>query len=277
MRLRSLAAFLLLALSVPSSRSSAQLAPPSTGGLVALDHELRVLGHDKRVLLIGAHPDDEDTELLTILVRGEGAEAAYLSLNRGEGGQNLIGSELGAALGLLRTEELLAARRLDGAQQFFTRAYDFGFSKTLDDTWAHWPRDSVLKDVVRIVRRFRPQIIVSIFSGTPRDGHGQHQAAGWAALEAFKVAGDSTKFPDLLREEGLPPWTPLKLFRNARFDTAGAIVMLEGGAIDPAVGQSYHQIAMQGRSLHRSQDMGQLQRIGPSPGRLAPWIDRTGQ
>lgn len=236
-----------------------------------------MLGHDKRVLLIGAHPDDEDTELLTILVRGEGAEAAYLSLNRGEGGQNLIGSELGAALGLLRTEELLAARRLDGAQQFFTRAYDFGFSKTLDDTWAHWPRDSVLKDVVRIVRRFRPQVIVSIFSGTPRDGHGQHQAAGWAALEAFKVAGDSTKFPELLREEGLPSWTPLKLFRNARFDTAGATAMLEGGAIDPAVGQSYHQIAMQGRSLHRSQDMGQLQRIGPSPGRLAPWMDRTGQ
>ena len=154
-----------------------------------------MLGHYKRVLVIGAHPDDEDTELLTILVRGEGAEAAYLSLNRGEGGQNLIGSELGVALGILRTEELLAARRLDGAGQYFTRAYDFGFSKTLDETWAHWPRDTILKDVVRIVRRFRPQIIVSIFSGTPRDGHGQHQAAAWAAMEAFRVAGDSTAFP----------------------------------------------------------------------------------
>ena len=143
-----------------------------------------------------------------------GAEAAYLSLNRGEGGQNLIGPELGEALGLLRTEELLAARRLDGAGQYFTRAYDFGFSKTLDETWSHWPRDTILKDVVRIVRRFRPQVLVSIFSGTPSDGHGQHQAAGWAAREAFRIAGDSTRFPELEREEGLQPWTPLKLYRE---------------------------------------------------------------
>ena len=140
-----------------------------------------MLGHYRRVLVIGAHPDDEDTELLTVLVRGMGAEAAYLSLNRGEGGQNLIGPELGEALGLIRTEELLAARRLDGARQYFTRAYDFGFSKTLDETWAEWPRDTILKDVVRIVRRFRPQVLVSIFRGNPRDGHGQHQAAGWVS------------------------------------------------------------------------------------------------
>src|SRR3954469_9130098 len=111
------------------SSVAAQLEPPSSGGAVALDQELRMLGHYKRVLMIGAHPDDEDTELLTVLVRGLGAEAAYLSLNRGEGGQNLIGPELGEALGLLRTEELLAARRLDGARQYFTRAYDFGFSR----------------------------------------------------------------------------------------------------------------------------------------------------
>ena len=152
----------------------AQLEPPSTGGLVARDRQLRMLGHQKRVLVIGAHPDDEDTDLLTVLVRGMGTEAAYLSLNRGEGGQNLIGPELGEALGLLRTEELLAARRLDGAGQFFPRGYDFGFSKTQDETWLHWPRDTILKDVVRVIRRFRPQIVVSIFSGTPRDGHGQH-------------------------------------------------------------------------------------------------------
>ena len=158
-----------------AGRLPAQLEPPGTGGVVALDHELRMLGHYRRVLMIGAHPDDEDTELLTVLVRGMGAEAAYLSLNRGEGGQNLIGPELGEALGLIRTEELLAARRLDGARQFFTRAYDFGYSKTLDETWEQWPRDTILKDVVRIVRRFRPQIIVSIFSGLPRDGHGDRR------------------------------------------------------------------------------------------------------
>jgi LmbE family N-acetylglucosaminyl deacetylase len=235
-----------------------------------------MLGHYKRVLMIGAHPDDEDTELLTILVRGMGAEAGYLSLNRGEGGQNLIGPELGEALGLIRTEELLAARRLDGARQYFTRAYDFGYSKSIDETWQHWPRDTILKDVVRIVRRFRPQIIVSIFSGTPRDGHGQHQAAGWAAQEAFRVAGDSTRFRELLREEGLVPWSPLKLYRSARFDTAATTLVLNGGVLDPAVGKSFHQIAMAGRSLHRSQDMGQLQQIGPSKVRLALVDDRTG-
>ncbi len=243
---------------------------------MGLEQQLRKLGHYKRVLLVGAHPDDEDTELLTILVRGMGAEAAYLSLNRGEGGQNLIGPELGEELGLIRTEELLAARRLDGARQYFTRAYDFGFSKTLDETWKHWPRDSILKDVVRVVRRFRPQILVSVFSGTPRDGHGQHQAAGWATLEAFRAAGDSTRFAELWTEEGLAAWTPLKLYRSARFDTAATTLSLDGGALNPAVGQSYHQIAMRGRSFHRSQDMGQLQRVGPSTVRLGLLDDRTG-
>jgi LmbE family N-acetylglucosaminyl deacetylase len=253
---------------------AAQLEPPSTGGTLALDQELRMLGHYRRVLVIGAHPDDEDTELLTVLVRGMGTEAAYLSLNRGEGGQNLIGPELGEALGLIRTEELLAARRLDGARQFFTRAYDFGYSKTLDETWAQWPRDTILKDVVRIVRRFRPQVLVSIFRGDPRDGHGQHQAAGWVAREAFAAAADSARFPELLREEGLQPWAPLKLYRSARFDTAATTLVLDGGSLDPVLGKSYHQIAMAGRSLHRSQDMGQLQTIGPSPVRLALLEDR---
>ncbi|HYF39525.1 MAG TPA: PIG-L family deacetylase, partial [Gemmatimonadales bacterium] len=266
---------LLILFSLSSHRLAAQLEPPSTGGAVALDQELRMLGHYKRVLMVGAHPDDEDTELLTVLVRGMGAEAAYLSLNRGEGGQNLIGAELGEALGLLRTEELLAARRLDGARQYFTRAYDFGYSKSLAETWQHWPRDTILKDVVRIVRRFRPQIIVSIFSGTPRDGHGQHQAAGWAAQEAFRVAGDSTRFPELFHEETLLPWSPLKLYRSTRFDSLATTLTLNGGVLDPAVGKSFHQIAMAGRSLHRSQDMGRLQEIGPSKVRLALVEDRT--
>jgi LmbE family N-acetylglucosaminyl deacetylase len=266
---------LLILLFLLTTSLAAQLEPPSSGGAVALDQELRMLGHYKRVLMIGAHPDDEDTELLTVLVRGMGAEAGYLSLNRGEGGQNLIGPELGEALGLLRTEELLAARRLDGARQYFTRAYDFGYSKSLEETWQHWPRDTILKDVVRIVRRFRPQIIVSIFSGTPRDGHGQHQAAGWSAQEAFRVAGDSSQFRELFSEEGLLPWSPLKLYRTTRFDSTATTLTLNGGVLDPAVGKSYHQIAMAGRSLHRSQDMGQLQAIGPSKVRMALVEDRT--
>ncbi|MBA3497931.1 MAG: PIG-L family deacetylase, partial [Gemmatimonadales bacterium] len=171
---------------------------------------------------------------------------------------------------------LLAARRLDGARQYFTRAYDFGYSKTLDETWRHWPRDTILKDVVRIVRRFRPQVIVSVFSGTPRDGHGQHQAAGWAAREAFRAAGDPARFPELADEERLAPWAPMKLYRSTRFDTVATTDTLEGGGVDRAAGLSYHQIAMAGRSLHRSQDMGRLQRLGPSRVRLALLEDRTG-
>jgi len=239
-----------------------QFAPPGTGGVAALAGALAQLGANKRVLVIGAHPDDEDTELLAILSRGMGAQVAYLSLSRGEGGQNAIGPELGPELGIIRTEELLAARRLDGARQFFTRAYDFGFSKTVDETFRFWPRDSLLADVVAVIRRFRPQIIVSIFSGTPRDGHGQHQASGIVARQAFEVLHDSS-------------WGPLKLYRAAWFDTGATTLRFDGGALDPVIGRSYHQIAMAGRSRHRSQDMGQIERPGPSVDRLAfvAWRD----
>jgi len=239
------------------------LAPPGTGGVAALADLLEQLGANKRVLVIGAHPDDEDTQLLTYLSKGLGAQAAYLSLSRGEGGQNLIGPELGAELGVIRTEELLAARQLDGAHQFFTRAYDFGFSKTAAEAFRFWPRDSVLADVVAVMRRYRPQIVVSIFTGTPRDGHGQHQVAGVVAQQAFELLKDST-------------WGPVKLYRSAFFDTAAATLRIPAGTIDPIVGQSYYQIAMAGRSRHRSQDMGQLQRPGPSTIRLTLVETKTG-
>ena len=239
-----------------------QFTPPGTGGVAALAGALKQLGANKRVLVIGAHPDDEDTELLAILSRGGGVRAAYLSLSRGEGGQNLIGPELGPELGIIRTEELLAARQLDGARQFFTRAYDFGFSKTADETFRFWPRDSLLVDVVAVIRRFRPQIVVSIFSGTPRDGHGQHQVAGIVARQAFETLRDSS-------------WGPVKLYRAAWSDTGATTLRLDGGVLDPLAGRSYHQIAMAGRSRHRSQDMGQFERAGPSVDRLAfvEWRD----
>jgi LmbE family N-acetylglucosaminyl deacetylase len=240
-----------------------QMAPPGTGGVAALAGILEQLGANKRVLVIGAHPDDEDTQLLVLLSRGLGAQAAYLSLTRGEGGQNLIGPELGPGLGIIRTEELLAARELDGARQYFTRAYDFGFSKSADESFRFWPRDSLLKDVVDVIRRFRPQIIVSVFAGTPADGHGQHQVAGLLARQAFDLLRDST-------------WGPVKLYRSARGDSGATTLALPAGTLDPVIGQSYYQLAMASRSRHRSQDMGQLQRPGPSSVRLALLAARPG-
>lgn len=264
-----------LAMAAPV-RALAQGQGPSTGGLVALEQERRMLGQHRRVLMIAAHPDDENTEILTILARGQGAETAYLSLTRGEGGQNLIGPELGPGLGLVRSGELLAARQIDGGRQFFTRAMDYGFSKTLEEAWRFWPRDSILKDAVRVVRRFRPQILITVFTGTPLDGHGQHQAAGWIAEALFEAAGDPERFPELAREEGLAPHQPLKLYRASRFDPGAPMAELDGGSLDPVVGQSYRQVAMRSRSLHRSQDQGVVQEMGPSTARLQLLRDRTG-
>ncbi|NIQ99819.1 MAG: hypothetical protein GTN78_06405 [Gemmatimonadales bacterium] len=256
------------------STLAAQLTPPASGGIARLDQLLQRLAEQRRVLVIAAHPDDEDTRLLALLSRGYGAEAAYLSLSRGEGGQNLIGDELGVTLGLLRSQELVAARTVDGARQFFTRAYDFGYSRSLDETARFWPPDSILKDVVRVVRRFRPHVILSVWSGTRGDRHGQHQMAGVVARQAFDAADDAAVFPEL-GQEGLVPWRPLKLYRSTRFDTAATTLELATGRLDPRTGRSYHQIAMASRSQHRSQDMGQLQRTGPASTRMQLVEDRS--
>ena len=253
----------VLGLALVPGAGNAQLSPPSTGGVVALDRQLQGLAEQRRVLMVAAHPDDEDTQLLSVLSLGYGARAAYLSLNRGEGGQNLVGQDLGPSLGIIRTQELLAARETDGASQFFTRTFDYGFSRTLQEAQKFWPADSVLKDVVRIIRRFRPHVIVSIFTGTDRDGHGQHQDAGWVTPLAFAAAGDPARFPELKREEGLDPWQASKLYRSARFNPQAATLEIPTGGLDPRLGKSYSQVAMASRSRHRSQDMGQVQRIGP--------------
>ncbi|MEO7457305.1 MAG: PIG-L family deacetylase, partial [Gemmatimonadaceae bacterium] len=181
-------------------------------GAITLGESVAGLDVTPRVLVIGAHPDDEDTQLITWLARGRQVETGYLSLTRGDGGQNLIGNELGVLLGMIRTEELLAARRLDGGRQFFSRAYDFGFSKTADETYKHWPKDSLLRDVVTVVRSFRPQIIVAVFSGTPRDGHGHHQVSAILAREAFDAAADTVRFP-VRTTLGIGPWTASKFYR----------------------------------------------------------------
>ncbi|MGH7653023.1 MAG: PIG-L family deacetylase, partial [Gemmatimonadaceae bacterium] len=212
-----------------------------------------------RVLWIAAHPDDEDTQLIAWLARGKRVETAYMSLTRGDGGQNLIGNELGEALGVIRTEELLAARRIDGAHQYFGREYDFGFSKTADETRKHWPQDSVLNDVVTVMRAFRPHIIITTFSGTPRDGHGHHQISAIVAKQAYELAGDTTRFP--VREFGAP-WIPLKFYRLARFSPQDRTIAINVGQYDPYLGLSYQEIAADSRSQHKSQGQGTLRRKG---------------
>jgi LmbE family N-acetylglucosaminyl deacetylase len=229
-------------------------------GAIALGESVLGLGVNMRVLLVGAHPDDEDTFLIAWLSRGRHVETAYLSLTRGDGGQNVIGNELGEALGVLRTEELLAARRVDGARQYFTRAYDFGFSKDTTDTYRHWQKDSILGDVVRVVRAFRPHVIVGVFSGTPRDGHGQHQVSGILAREAYDAGADSGRFP--VAGFGAP-WTTSKFYRAARFNAGAGTVAMDVGEYSPLLGESYGEIAGRSRSQHKSQGFGALQRKGP--------------
>src|SRR3954454_11868651 len=265
--------FLLLILSLPSAW--AQLAPPplepaSTGGLAEVDRALAKLSTNKRLLVIGAHPDDEDTSLIALVSRGLGGDAAYLSLSRGEGGQNVIGAELGVGLGLLRSRELLAARAVDGGRQFFSRAFDFGYTRSIDETLRLWPKDVLVEDAVRVIRRFRPQVVVSVFPGVPHPNHGQHQAAGVAAYAAFPLAGDAQALPQLAAE-GLTAWTPQALYRSTYFDPNSSTMTLSTGGIDPLAGKSVFQLAMASRSMHRSQDMGQIQRLGPQQTRVA-WV-----
>jgi LmbE family N-acetylglucosaminyl deacetylase len=212
-----------------------------------------------RVLWIAAHPDDEDTQLIAWLARGRRVETAYMSLTRGDGGQNLIGNELGEALGVIRTEELLAARRIDGAHQYFARGYDFGFSKTADETRKHWPQDSLLNDVMTVMRAFRPHIVITTFSGTPRDGHGHHQVSAIVARQAYDQAADTVRFP--VKTFGAV-WNPLKFYRLARFSPQDRTIAINVGEYDPYLGLSYQEIAADSRSQHKSQGQGTLRRKG---------------
>jgi LmbE family N-acetylglucosaminyl deacetylase len=265
---------LLLLILLPAAAQVAPtpgpLEPAATGGLTDVDRALAKLSANQRLLVIGAHPDDEDTSLIALVSRGLGGEAAYLSLSRGEGGQNVIGPELGVSLGLLRTRELLAARAVDGGRQFFSRAYDFGFTRSLDETLRLWPKDLLVEDVVRIIRRFKPQVVVSVFPGVPSPTHGQHQAAGVTAFAAFPLAGDPEALPQLAAE-GLLPWSPQALYRSTYFDPNTSTLTLSTGGIDPLAGKSIFQLAMASRSMHRSQDMGQIQRLGSQQTRVA-WV-----
>ncbi len=233
-----------------------QIKPVYDQGALGLGRLLKRLNTSASVMMIGAHPDDEDTALLSYLARGENARTAYLSLTRGDGGQNIIGPELGEALGVIRTEELLQARKLDGAEQFFTRAYDYGFSKTLAEARSKWDEKVILCDAVRVIRSFRPLVAVAQFTGTPQDGHGQHQFAGYIAPLAVKAAAD----PAQCSADG-PAWEVKKFYVRHR-GQGDPRLRINTGKYDPLLGRSYFEIAMEARSQHRSQEQGVLELKG---------------
>jgi len=265
MRIRLLLCILLVFTTSPIAAVAIEPVPDGKGTATLGQAVLR-LPVVASLLHTGAHPDDENSALVAYVSRGLHARTAYLSLNRGEGGQNLIGPELYDAIGVIRTEELLSARRFDGAEQFFTRTYDFGFSKSAEETLDYWNRDGMLlSDVVRVIRRFRPDVIVSVFADSPRDGHGHHQASGRITREAFVAAADPDRFPEHLRE-GLRPWQARKLYVNntrASFDSIDSL-LVDVGTYSPVLDRSYRELGLAGRSMHRSQDMGTLQPKGPA-------------
>lgn len=240
--------------------------PAQSRGMSAADLrlELRKLSVLGSVLYVAAHPDDENTNLLAYLSRGRLARTAYLSMTRGEGGQNLIGREQGDALGVIRTEELLEARRIDGAEQYFTRAIDFGYSKSSDEAIRLWGEAEIVSDIVRVMRTFRPDVVITRFSPAI-GGHGQHTASAILTRRAFDLAGDPSYQPP--SGGGLPPWKPRRLLFNGsqfmlpEFDTSRAMKINTGG-YNAILGESYNEISGRSRSLHKSQGFGAAQNRG---------------
>jgi LmbE family N-acetylglucosaminyl deacetylase len=220
--------------------------------------KLNVLGS---VLYVAAHPDDENTRMITYFSKERLYNTAYLSLTRGDGGQNLIGPEIRETLGLIRTHELLGARRIDGGKQFFSRAVDFGFSKTATETFHIWDSVQVLSDVVWVIRQFKPDVIINRFSTEPGETHGHHTASAILAEIGLRLAADPQAFPEQLKYTTV--WQPKKLFWNTsrwfygqeKFDTT-QMVMVNLGGYSPLLGKSYTEIAAKARSMHRSQGFG---------------------
>ncbi|HWA26596.1 MAG TPA: PIG-L family deacetylase [Lacunisphaera sp.] len=231
--------------------------PAKTPAILQELRQWRTLGS---VLHVAAHPDDENTQLITAMARGRGYRAAYLSITRGDGGQNERGPDFAEKLGVLRTQELLAARRQDGGRQFFTRAIDYGYSKSPEEALRFWTRDEVLGDVVRVIRKFRPDVIITRFPIPPGSGgHGQHTASAILAVEAFKLAADPTAFPDQLRE-GLAPWQAKRIgwngWNSANSPLKGPTIQFDIGGADPVTGEAFGTIANQSRGMHKTQMLG---------------------
>ena len=237
-----------------SSHGIAQQVRPATSAEIYRD--ISGLKNLTRVMYLAAHPDDENTRLLAWLVNDQHIRTAYLSLTRGDGGQNILGSEQGAALGLIRTHELLEARKIDGAEQFFTRAVDFGFSKNYTETFKHWDEDLLVKDVVRIMREYRPDVIICRFPPNEQAGHGQHAASAIIARKAFDKVSDENYVI-----ESFKPWQPKRLLWNTfkfgdRNTTSEDQFKARVGNYSPALGMGYGELAGISRSIHRSQGAG---------------------
>ena len=236
---------------------------PQETGAAGLQLMLRRLQTTARLMQVTAHPDDEDGGMLTLEARGKGVSTLLMTLTRGEGGQNKLGSNLFDVLGVLRTLELLAADRYYGVEQRFSRVADFGYSKTPEETFQKWQgHDIALGDLVRVIRTFRPDVLVARFSGTERDGHGHHQASAILTKEAFRAAADPKRFPEQIAE-GLQPWQAKKLysgnvcgFFSNTCDAANYTVRLNTGVNDPVLGTSYIQFAMKGLRHQLSQGSG---------------------
>ena len=249
---------LLFFVSLCSNLLSAQT--PVSMNSAEIFHAIRKLQVTGSVLYIAAHPDDENTRLLAFLAKDRMYRTGYLSLTRGDGGQNLIGQEQGIELGLIRTQELLAARRIDGAEQFFTRAYDFGYSKTTEEAIRMWDKEKILSDVVWMIRQFQPDIIITRFPPDNRAGHGHHSASAVLAREAYEAAADSGRFADQFRY-GVRPWKAKRLVWNTyNFGSSNTIgtdqFRIDVGGYNALLGKSYGEIASESRSQHKSQGFG---------------------
>ncbi|MEJ2580849.1 MAG: PIG-L family deacetylase [Acidobacteriota bacterium] len=252
--------FLLGALALSMSAEAQQIQVPNAAEIQLGLEKLNVLGS---VLYIAAHPDDENTAALAYFSKGRKLRTAYLSLTRGDGGQNLIGSERGAEIGIIRTQELLAARGVDGAEQYFTRAVDFGYSKTPEETLAFWGKEAVLADVVWVIRSYRPDVIVTRFPFDRPSGHGHHTSSALLAREAFHAAGDPQRFPEQLGH--VEPWQTKRLFWNGwrlSEEEQEEAVRVDVGEFAPLLGASYSEIAATSRSMHKSQGFGAAGRRG---------------
>src|SRR5687768_2528683 len=218
--------------------------------------KLNVLG---TILYVAAHPDDENTRLITYFSKDKLYRTGYLSITRGDGGQNLIGHEQGIELGLIRTQELLAARRIDGGEQFFTRAFDFGYSKNPEETFSKWHKEKILSDVVWVIRKFQPDVIITRFPTTGEGGHGHHTGSAILANEAFTAAADPNRFPEQLKY--VQPWQAKRILWNT-FNFGGNNTItpdqfkVDVGGYNPLLGKSYGEIAAESRSQHKSQGFG---------------------